>query len=202
MEQAGLRDDFPAVIIDRPFCTGQIPFVATENTAAARAVAERAYALGHRRVAILNAPEGDRSLRERFEGFREVFGSEIDEIAIPNEVAAAKAAIPRLLGARRRKERASLLVALSEPLAIGAIAGVRDLGLNFSEQLSFIAFDDFPLAGHWTPRITVVRQDVARLVKETVRLLLARIKAPGRPVENVRVAASLEWRESVLPFSG
>lgn len=202
MERAGLRDDFPAVILDRPFCTDRIPFVATANTDAACEVARRAYALGHRRVAILNAPEGDRSLRERFDGFREVFGEGIVCAELPNEVAAAKAAIPGLLRAGADGERPSLLVALSESLAIGAIAGVRDLGLNFSGELSFIAFDDFPLAEHWTPRITVVRQDVERLVRETVRLLLARIKSPTAKGGDIRVEASVEWRESVLPFPG
>jgi LacI family transcriptional regulator len=89
-------------------------------------------------------------------------------------------------------------VALSEPLALGAIAGIRDLGLNLGPDLSFAAFDDFPLAAHWSPRITVVRQNVEALALETVALLLARIESPGKPFDNVRVQADLKWRESVV----
>jgi len=191
---AGLRPEFPAVILDRPFCTDAFPFVATENRAAARELAQRAWDLGHRTIGVLNAPEADRSLRERFEGFRDVFGRSIKLAEIPNEAAAAKTAVMEMLG---KKVRPSLIAALSEPLAIGAIAGVRDLGLNFSEALSFVAFDDFPLAGHWSPRITVIRQDVPRLAQETARLLLTRIENPHAKFDNLRVEATVEWRESV-----
>ncbi len=191
---AGLKPEFPAVILDRPHCTSAFPFVATENRAAARNLAQQAYELGHRNIGILNAPAGDRSLRERFDGFRDVFGRNIRLLEIPNDTAAAKVAVMELL---RKKTRPSLIAALSEPLAIGAIAGVRDLDLNFSKTLSFVAFDDFPLSGHWSPRITVIRQDVARLAQETTRLLLDRIESPQAQFENVRVDATLEWRESV-----
>jgi DNA-binding LacI/PurR family transcriptional regulator len=191
---AGLRADFPVVILDRPFCTEAFPFVATENRAAARDLAQRAWNLGHRKIGILNAPDGDRSLRERFEGFRDVFGRSIKLAETPNDAAAAKKAVMAMLD---KKVRPSLLAALSEPLAIGAIAGVRDLGLNFSKELSFVAFDDFPLAAHWSPRITVVRQDVTRLAHETAQLLLARIQKPNAKFDNLRVEATMEWRESV-----
>ncbi len=195
VDPAALRPGFPAVVLDRPGCASALPFVATENREAARALAERAHALGHRRVALLNAPAGDLSLRERYEGFREVFGRGIRKVEVANEAEAARAAVAGLL---REPGRPTLLAALSEPLAIGAVAGVRDLGLAFGEALSFVAFDDFPLAAWWTPRLTVVRQDVDRLAAETVRLLLARLKDPAAPVESVRVPAVLEWRESVV----
>jgi len=194
--KVGLKKDFPAVILDRPFCTDALPFVATENRAAARELAQRAYDLGHRQVGILNAPEGDRSLRERFEGFAEGFaGGKIRLIDLPNDAGAAKTSVAKLVSGR---SRVSLVVALSEPLALGAIAGIRDLGLNLGPDLSFAAFDDFPLAAHWSPRITVVRQNVEVLASETAALLLARIESPGRRFDNVRVQADLKWRESVV----
>lgn len=190
----GLKPGFPAVILDRPGCTDALPFVATENRAATRAIAERLYAMGHRSIGILNAPKDDQSMHERFEGFRDIFQKKIKVQRIANDSAAAKLAVAKLLSG---KDTPSVIAALSEPLAIGAIAGLRDLGLSLSEKLSFIAFDDFPLAAYWTPRLTVIRQDVPRLAQETARLLLARIADPRAHHPNIRVEATLEWRDSV-----
>lgn len=194
-QAAGIRPEFPAVILDRPHCTEAIPFVATDNRAAARELASRIYELGHREIGIVNAPAGDRSMRERLEGFRDQFKRGITLMEVAHDAAAAKEAVVALL---KKKRRPSVVVALSETLAIGALAGLRDLELNMPGELSFASFDDFPLASHWAPRLTVVRQDVASLAASAVKLLLERMEAPAAPFEDIRLPATLEWRDSVV----
>ncbi len=192
--EIGLKPDLPAVILDRPDCTPDLPFVATDNRAAARELARRIHDLGHRRVGILNAPTGDRSMRERFQGFEDVFPQGIQAINLPNNPSGAKNAIAKLLNG---KSKPSAIVALSEPLAIGALSGMRDLDCNIPSDVSFAAFDEFPLAAHWTPRITLVCQDIPRLAGSAVELLLKRIKTPSVHLKNVRVQAAIKWRDSV-----
>lgn len=195
LPEAGLRPDFPVVILDRPGCGGGLPFVATDNRAASEDLARRMHDLGHRRVMVLNAPEGDRSMSERFQGLADVFGAGIQAVDLPNDSGRAKDAV---VGALRHGAcLPDALVALSELLAIGALAGLRDLELKVPEQISFAAFDDFPLAGHWSPRLTLIRQDVAQLATSVVQMLLQRMAEPATRLSDIRVPAALEWRESV-----
>ncbi len=197
----GLKPGFPVVILDRPECTPEVPFVATDNRIASRELAERIAEMGHRQVVVFNAPEGDRSMKERCDGLCDIFGDRLRVIDLPHRTEKAREAVGQLVEASTPGGTGpTVLVALSEPLAIGAIAGLRDHGLRIPEDFSFAAFDDFPLAAHWSPRITAVRQDIGALARESVALLLRRIAAPNERFDDVRVAAEIQWRESVRPL--
>ncbi len=192
----GIRADFPAVILDRPGCGGGLPFVATDNRAASADLAQRMFGLGHRQIFVLNAPKGDRSMNERFQGLVDVFGEGIHVVNLDNDSAQAKDAVIQFL--QNTDHVPDALVALSELLAIGALAGLRDLELRIPDEISFAAFDDFPLASHWSPRLTLIRQDVEKLAAFTVKMLLQRLVKPAISLDDIRVPAALEWRESVI----
>jgi LacI family repressor for deo operon, udp, cdd, tsx, nupC, and nupG len=183
------------VILDRPDCTRAIPFVATDNRESARALARRIHDLGHRRANVINASVGDRAMTERLAGIQDVFGEGIHVIDIKNEIELARSATVELFTGQQRP---SLLFALSEPLAIGALSGLRDLNLRIPEHLSFAAFDDFPLASHWSPPITVVRQNIDQLAAAAADLVVKRIAHPRKSFSSVRCAATIEWRDSVV----
>lgn len=192
---ASSLSEVPAVVLDRPGCGGGLPFVATDNRTATKDLAQRMVDLGHRRILALNAPEGDQSMSERLQGLVDVFGAGVREIPIVNDGGQAKMAVMKSL--QNRKKLPDALVALSETLALGALAGLRDLNIHIPEDISFAAFDDFPLAAHWSPRLTLIRQDVEKLASAAVETLLQRMAGSSIPLKDVRVPAAMEWRESV-----
>jgi LacI family transcriptional regulator len=193
-EKFGLPANFPVVILDRPGCTPAIPFVVTDNRESARGLAQRIYDSGHRCVEVINAPAGDRAMSERLLGIQDVFGQGVAVTDIANETEPARAATVNLCQGRNRP---GLLFALSEPLAIGALSGLRDLDLRIPEDLSFAAFDDFPLASQWSPPVTVVRQNIEQLAATAADLVVRRIMQPRKRFPSVRIPASIEWRGSV-----
>lgn len=195
LPRVGLRPDFPAVILDRTGCTADMPFVATDNREAARAMAQRIHDMGHRRVGVINAPANDRSMTERLKGLRDVFGDEIGLRDTVNSPDAARMATMDLMSAGLTL---TALVTLSESLAIGALSALNALRIRVPDDLSFAAFDDFPLAAEWTPPLTVVRQEIGHLAAATAELLVRRIKAPKEHCASVRISATLMWRESVM----
>lgn len=196
MSVMGFRPDFPVMILDRPGCEGELPFVATDNRGASADLARRMRDLGHRRIFVLNAPEGDRSMSERFQGLADIFGEGMQVLNLANDSAQAKEAVIKFL--RQEGGLPDALVALSELLAVGALAGLRDLELKIPEEISFAAFDDFPLASHWSPRLTLVRQDVEGLATSAVQMALQRMTNPAVRLDDIRVPAAVEWRDSVI----
>ena len=194
-ENLGIAPDFPVVILDRPGCCRAIPFVATDNRESARALARRVHDAGHHRADVINARTGDRAMSERLRGIEDVFGGGLRVTDIANEAEAAREVTFKLL---RSEPRPGVLLALSEPLAIGALSGLRDLDLQIPDDLSFAAFDDFPLAGQWSPPVTVVRQNIDGLACAAAELVVKRIARPNHAFANVRIGASIEWRGSVV----
>lgn len=196
-----IPENFPLVLLDRPTSTKGASHVTTDDRASSRLLAERIKAAGHRRIAVVNAPKDDRSLRERFAGMEDVFGTKIVSCEVENSAESARASVTQLL---QKSLAFTALVALSEPLAIGALAAIRDREMDIPRELSFASFDDFPLAAHWAPRITLMRQDVDTLAQSAVEKILSLMEAKTPRVTNAKIPALLEWRESVaeVPAKG
>jgi LacI family transcriptional regulator len=95
--------------------------------------------------------------------------------------------------------RPSALVAINDLLAIGALRAASDLGLRVPADLSIVGFDDIPIANYVVPRLTTSTKDIAKVGREAVTLLLARIQDPSLPRQQIQVPARLIIRESTGP---
>lgn len=56
-------------------------------------------------------------------------------------------------------------------MAIGALRGIKEMGLNVPEDISIICFDDIILSSYVTPALTTVAQDAEELGFESAKLL-------------------------------
>jgi LacI family transcriptional regulator len=83
--------------------------------------------------------------------------------------------------------------------AIGALAALRDAGRNVPRDVSLIAFNDHPFAGHTAPPLTTVRMPNFRMGEEAVRMLLRAFA--GEPVGDLMIeeAPELVVRASTAP---
>jgi DNA-binding LacI/PurR family transcriptional regulator len=172
-----LERRLPVVAVDSPRLE-ETTFVGVDDRAGARAAAEHLVALGHRRVALIVAPlaldgregrvdeERLRAVfyhvdRERLAGLREgleAAGIPWQAVMIeerPNTQEAGAAAASSLLA---ETPRPTALLATTDQLALGAVRGARDLGLELPADLSVVGFDDIPEAARSQPPLTTVRQ--------------------------------------------
>jgi DNA-binding LacI/PurR family transcriptional regulator len=174
---AALERHVPIVVVDAPRI-GAVTFVGVEDRIGTRAVAEHLVALGHRRFAVivptlaLDGREGRVDAerlkasayhvdRERLAGVRRGLqgaGIAWDAVAIEERAntqdAGADAA--RLLLAETARPTA--LVATTDQLALGALRGARELGLQVPADVSVTGFDDIAEAARSHPPLTTVRQ--------------------------------------------
>jgi len=91
------------------------------------------------------------------------------------------------------------LIALNDFLAVGALRAIKDLNLNVPEDISLFGYDDIPLAKYLVPRLSTASKDGGKIGREATRLLLARLKNPDRPIQEIRLPARLILRESTGP---
>jgi len=203
----------PFVAVD----SGPVAGTATVNldeARAAHAAAAHLAALGHRRVAILSldlardgrvgpvdlAREGAGGFtlpRERLAGYRSglaAAGLDPAEIAVfetRNDAATVAAAIDHLFA---RAAPPTALLAMSDVIALDAIARLAERGLAVPGDVAVVGFDDVPPAASAVPALTTVHQPVEEKGRLAARLLLAGA-APG----DVRLPGRLVVRASTGP---
>lgn len=83
----------------------------------------------------------------------------------------------------RRAARPDAVIAYSDYLAAGMLAGLAATGVKVPEALQLIGFDDRELAGFTAPPLTTLAQPSYELGRTAAELLLRRLRNPGAPAE-------------------
>jgi LacI family transcriptional regulator len=189
----------------RAACVGQdllgVDTVLPENRAGADALARALAALGHRRFAVLAGPRSLLTGQDRTDGFadglrawsvpldpaRVVHGdlSRDGGYAAMSEILAAGEPLP------------DCVFAVSDVMAVGALARLRAAGLDVPGDVALAGFDDIPTLRDVYPPLTTVRLPLKRLGEIAARLALGG-DAPQQP-RVVPVPGEVVLRESTPP---
>jgi LacI family transcriptional regulator len=184
----------------RAACVGQdllgVDTVLPENRAGAEALGRALAALGHRRFAVLAGPRTLLTGQDRTQGFidgvrvapaRIVHGdlSRDGGYAAMSEVLAMGAPLP------------DCVFAVSDVMAVGALARLRAAGVDVPGDVALAGFDDIPTLRDVYPPLTTVRLPLTRLGETAARLVLSG-DAPQRP-RVVPVPGEVVLRESTPP---
>jgi LacI family transcriptional regulator len=163
--------------------------------------------LGHRRIAVVCAPQTVTSGQERLQGYRLGLQDEglafVEELAVsgPLTPATGAEAVQQLLRLPPRRRPTALLVA-SHEAAFGALPALRQAGVDVPGELSVVCYEDAELMRWWHPAVTVLDINPAEMGELAARLLIERITGarPGstRPAE-FRVGTHLTVRASCAP---
>lgn len=174
-----------------------IPSVHIDNVAAARAVMDHLYGLGHQRIAVVGGPTDNPLHQQRLEGARaagKAHGRLRSLSVVPGDfsVESGHAAALALLG---RTPAPTAIFCFSDQMALGALAACRDRGIRVPDDLSIVGFDDLASSRYLTPALTTIRQPMRDIGACAVHLLLAIIEGREVPLQQT-LAFSLMLRGS------
>ena len=91
--------------------------------------------------------------------------------------------------------RPTALLAVSDIVAIGALAAARRRGVRVPDELEIIGFDDIPLAAMTQPPLSTVRQPISEKGRVATRLLIRELDRGGPP-ERIVLETELVLRGS------
>jgi LacI family transcriptional regulator len=193
----------------RAACIGQdllgIDTVRPENQAGAEALARALASLGHRRFAVLAGPRTLLTGRERTAGFRAglaawslslepywVVHGELSRdggYQAMSEILAAGEPLP------------DCVFAVSDIMAVGALARLRAAGIDVPRDIALAGFDDIPTLRDVYPPLTTVRLPLKRLGELAARLVLGDDARQPRvvPVPGEVVLRDSTTRQPPLP---
>ena len=186
----------PIVCVDRKVVgSSKTDCILTDNYGGMYQLVKHLVSLGHRDIALIMGTPGLTPGEERNKGFEEAM-AKFDMKIKPEYLVqgffteeGAYSAAQKLLSL---KDRPTAIVAPNNFSTMGAYRALRDEGLSIGKDISLAGFDDFPLAGHLTPPVTVIKRPNTEIGKIAAERLLARIDA-------ARKGVTIEPREMRLP---
>jgi DNA-binding LacI/PurR family transcriptional regulator len=191
----------PVVLFNRAQDDGRLPSVTTDNFTGGHALADFLCSLGHERIAYVAGLEGAMTQRDREAGFRaglaaagrDVFARAVGNFRYPEAQSAAR----ELFATSKRPD--AVFVA-NDHMAFAVMDVLRfELGLRIPEDVSVVGFDDVPPAAWPAYALTTWRQNVDRMVAETVAILTDPAE-DGAPPRKVVLEGSLVIRGSTRRY--
>ena len=176
-----LTDGLPAVLLNGVANGDPFDSIRVDNYGGAFAMVSHLISLGHRRIAHLAGPVGNRDASERLRGYRDSMRSVSNRSSRELEMAgdfreeAGLAAGHRLL---TWKNRPTAVFAANDAMAIGLLAAFQEGRLRVPQDLAVAGFDDIPIARFATPPLSTVRVPIAELGAQATRLLLGALAGP------------------------
>ncbi len=197
-----IEDQFPFVLLYSTVREGPLSSVGVDNHLGGYIATEHLVKMGHRRIAMLAGTfsSSDKSY-DRWQGYRKCLednGLDYDPkflVQSPFELEKGKEGIAQLLS---RKDKPTAVFCSNDYLAIGALNGAFEMGVQVPDDISIIGFDDIPLASYLRPTLSTIRQPAYQMGAEGAAMLMQRIAEPLEKPTHRLLDLELVIRNSVI----
>jgi len=191
----------PAVLVNTEDPLMRLSSVLPCNRSATRMACEYLLDRGHRDILFLTHP-GRRPIEQREEGWREAMrchqllcdNSRILTVTDWLPELAERAVIARF---RDNPHECTAILCANDSLALGAINGMRALGVRVPEEMSVMGMNNLPQAEFATPPLTTVHLSVQESGTLALELLQDIIEGRMAIPRRVELACAIVERQSV-----
>lgn len=156
---------------------------------------------GHTRIAALASYHPTINTDERVSAFPEAIeahGLEVHEAYAQPAAPTEQQGYERTRALMRLATPPTALFATTGSMATGSYRALRDMDVRVPEDVSLLAFDDYPWMSLVRPGIDTFAQPVANIGREAVRVVLEEIERGGEGTrQHLRLPAELRVRGSV-----
>jgi LacI family transcriptional regulator len=186
----------PIVLVDRPAPGLAADLVEIDDHRAAFDAVAHLIAHGHRRIAYVGDTPAIPTSAARLAGYRDALAHhrvEADEGLVDCHSATSQAAahaVSALIGGPRPP---TAILSATTRASLGVVPALHSAGRT---DIALVAFGDFPMADALRPAVTVVDHPGHEIGRVAAERLLARLEAPGLPVERIQVPARIIERGS------
>ena len=169
----------PAVLVASGRPAQEFCAVSVKDVEASRAMTRHLLSLGHRRIGFINGHPNQTASGQRFLGFIEGMTEAGLSVGTDNVAQGYFTYRSGLEAAEMLLEafHPTAIFASNDDMAVATMAVAHRKGLDVPGDISIAGFDDTPLATTVWPELTTVRQPIAEMAREAVRLLIEQVRA-------------------------
>jgi len=176
--------------------------IVLDHRRAARVALNHLLKLGHKEIAFMKGAHFSSDSKDRWDAILEA--AEELGIRMPTELVVQlegtdptpQLGFPFAKELLARNRRFTALFAYNDISAIGAIRAFQEAGLRVPQDISVVGFDDIPIAMHYTPSLTTVRQPLQKMGEIAARTLLNQIEGREEYVPEIMIEPELVVRNS------
>lgn len=165
---------FPIVAVGR-YCA-DIPYVSANELGAARLAVNHLLGLGHRRIAFLGGPRRSTTVRDRQAGFVQALdeaGVDVDQSLLLDAALSREGGAEGVQSLIAAGHAFTAMVAATDEVAFGAIAGLRAVGRSVPGDVSVVGFNGVGMCEFVNPPLTSLRLPMREFGSIAVRLIAA-----------------------------
>lgn len=198
------RHATPFVYLNRVSDVVERDSVSADDRGGSALVAELLLSLGHRDIGMLLGPETTSTSRDREVGF--VTRLAQDQVAVPPRwiarteytQASGYAAFGQVM---ESSDRPTALFCANDWVAVGALNGAREAGIDVPRELTIVGFDDLPVAAWPMVNLSTVHNPLKTNATTAARLLVRRLTSGAEdPWVHEVSATSLVLRGTHAPL--
>lgn len=184
-----VKNKIPAITVGRSVDNDVVDKIVIDNESGIQQMVEHLLDLGHRRIALIAAPQNISDGYERYWAYRnqlEAHGIEVDEDLIVQAEAfsldSGRKATEELLS---RKTPFSAVIAANDLVALGCIEELERESLHCPEDISVIGFNNMPYLDQFRVPLTTIDIPRMRMGEEAAKMILERLKKPDMPQQHI-----------------
>lgn len=191
---SSISNEVPTITVTREDVkVPQLDTVSNDDEFGTGLAVDHLVSLGHRRISFLSGGNHPVS-SEREKGYLAAMGRH--GLAQHASVIGGGLTDTRGYQAAQRAllDSPTALIVANDIAAIGAIAAIKDAGLEVPGDISVVGYDGISLGGLRSISLTTVAQPLSHLGQLAAQRILSRIESPNQPAEHLRVTSSLVVR--------
>jgi DNA-binding LacI/PurR family transcriptional regulator len=179
--------------------------IVLDHRRAAELTLNHLYSLGHRQIAFMHGQPFSSDSSDRWNEIVKVckeLGLAMHPelvMQLDRDISTPELGYPVVEQLVKTKRKFTALVCFNDIAAIGAIRGLRDLGLRVPDDISVIGFDDIKAAAFLTPGLTTIRQPLAEMGRSAAQCIVNRLNRTEDFKAQVAFEPELVVRESTAP---
>ncbi len=194
----------PLVTVDNQSDLQAVNSVVVDNYRGAYQATQHLIELGHRRIGIIQGPKKYKSLTERFYGYVNALtdaGFAIDSQLVQKPMSSGypNKGYREMKALLSSPDPPTAVFAVSDRTALGAIAALREAGLQVPRDFSIVGFDDMPPNAYPPPALTTVTSERIAIGRIAMQRLHRIIKNPRYVPIQIVMPCQLVIRDSSAP---
>ena len=189
----------PFIVVDNQSTDSGIASIQSDDVQGGYLAVQHLMEMGHSKVGLIGGPKDSLSSINRYQGACRA-------LAMKHIVASdycmgnydQRHGYSTVMAWHKENRLPTAIFAFDDHIAVGAINGLKDLGLKVPEDISVCGFDDSDIANQYVPRLTSVHQPTHDMAQASVSQLMLIIEGNNQATKAMKLEPLLVRRDSVI----